>query len=56
MIKELAEDAELITQLMLLEEQMGEHLKAETLSDYLAPQHLVRVIKLLPWRFNEPVS
>ena len=49
-------DAELISHFILLEQELGEPLKSEKLPDYLIPQDLVRILRLLPWRFDQPQS
>jgi hypothetical protein len=48
-------DAELITHLILLEQEVGE-LKSEKLPEYMLPHNLVRILRLMPWRFDQPQS
>jgi hypothetical protein len=48
-------DAELISFLISLEQEVGE-LKSNSLPEYMLPQHMVRILKLIPWRFDQPQS
>jgi hypothetical protein len=50
-----ADDAELISFLISLEREVGE-LKSNSLTEYMMPHHLVRILKLIPWRFDQPQS
>ena len=51
-----ASDADIICNLILLEHLIGEKIDSQTLAEYVEPYQLLRLIKLIPWQFEQPSS